>query len=63
MSDMDLKAFPQNNIEALAMLFVQNQDLNEKSPEEICEIYWNAYYRIRRCNADVRSTARASVDK
>lgn len=63
MSDMDLKAFPQNNIEALAMLFVQNQDLKGKMPEEICEIYWNAYYRIRRCNAEARNAARASVDK
>lgn len=63
MSDTELRAFPQNSIEALTMLYVQSQDLSGKSPEDICEIYWNAYYRIRRCNGEIRNTARLSVDK
>lgn len=63
MSDTDLRAFPQNSTDALAMLYVQSQDLRGKSPEEICEIYWNAYYRIRRCNVETRNAARMLVDK
>lgn len=63
MQDVTLESFPRNSVDALAMLYVQNQDLKEKSPEEICEIYWNAYFRIRSCNGDVRDAARASVKK
>lgn len=63
MQDVALESFPRNSIDALAMLFVQNQDLKGKSPEEICEIYWNAYFRIRNCNGDVRNAARESVKK
>lgn len=63
MSGVDLKAFPENSSEALALLYVQNQDLKGKTPEEICGMYWNAYYRIRRCNAEMRSTAHSQTDK
>lgn len=63
MSDTELRAFPQGATEALAMLYVQNQDLSGRSPEDICKIYWEAYYRIRRCNGEIRNAAKLSVDK
>lgn len=43
---MDGKFFPGNYIEALAILYIQNQDLKGKSPAEIHEMYWRAYYDI-----------------
>lgn len=47
MSDsVKLSKFPSNESEALAFLYVQNQDLSGKTPAEIQEIYYNAYYEI-----------------
>lgn len=40
--------FPKNREEALAMLYLQNQDLKDKSPEEIQTMYFEAYYAIKR---------------
>lgn len=40
--------FPSNQNEALSMLYLQNQDLSGKSPEEINSMYWDAYYRIKK---------------
>ncbi len=45
-SEMQSPFFPRNNIEALAMLYVQNQNLSDKSPTEINTIYKNAYNEI-----------------
>ncbi|MBR2047102.1 MAG: hypothetical protein IJ960_00740 [Oscillospiraceae bacterium] len=41
-------AFPEVKEEALAMLYVQNQDLTGKTPEEIADIYEEAYQKIVR---------------
>lgn len=38
--------FPSNLIEALTMLYLQNQDISGKTPEEIDRLYWETYYRI-----------------
>lgn len=57
MSDVSLNTFPSNSIDALALLYVQNQDLSGKTPERICEIYWEAYFRIRKHFADARDSA------
>lgn len=57
MSDISLNAFPQNNIEALAMLYVKSRDLSGKTPEEICKMYWEAYHRIVRCSGDAYQAA------
>lgn len=48
MSDTTLRTFPTNNIEALVMLFLQNQDLSMKSPAEICTMYFEAFKEIQR---------------
>ena len=41
-----LKMFPANADEALALLYLQNQDLSEKSPEELAEWYESVRIRI-----------------
>ncbi len=48
MSNDALKTFPDNYAEALAMLYLQNQDLRGKSPSEIHTMYQEAYYEILR---------------
>lgn len=40
---MDEHRFPSSREEALAWLYIQNQDLTGKTPEEISELYWSAY--------------------
>lgn len=46
MSNETLKTFPDSYAEALAMLYLQNQDLREKTPSEIHTMYQEAYYEI-----------------
>lgn len=46
--EVKLKAFPSNCYEALTMLYLQNQDLSSKTPEEIHTLYWETLYDIRR---------------
>lgn len=46
-NDVSLNSFPANQYEALAMLFMQNQDLSGKAPEEIAALYDDAYQKIK----------------
>jgi len=46
MSDISLNSFPANRVQALAMLYTQNQDLKGKTPSEIAKIYFTAHYEI-----------------
>jgi len=58
MSDsVNLSTFPRNEDEALAMLYVKNQDLKGKSVKEIAEIYYNAYYEFRNQTRDIEKEA------
>lgn len=41
-------SFPNNRNEALAMLYLQNQDLSDKSPSDINTMYFEALYEIRK---------------
>ncbi len=43
--------FPKDRFEALAMLYVQTQDLSGKSPAEILQIYNSAYTAMKKENA------------
>ncbi len=45
-SDVNLSSFPSNRVQALAMLYTQNQDLKGKTPTEIAKIYVSAYDEI-----------------
>ena len=47
MSDTNLRTFPCDEREALAMLYVQNQDLTVLTPEEIYDKYCDAYEKIK----------------
>lgn len=40
--------FPSSEEEAVAMLYVQQQDLSGKSPSEIYTMYQEAYFEIRK---------------
>lgn len=44
----DLKAFPANKAEALAMLYLERQNLSGKSPVEIADMFKDAYDQIRK---------------
>ena len=45
--DSSVYAFPTNREEALAMLWLEKQDLSGKSPTEIHDMYWKAVKEIR----------------
>lgn len=47
MSDNSLNTFPANKYEALAMLYVQSQDLSDLTPDELLDKYLDAYEKIR----------------
>lgn len=46
MSEVRLNTFPSNKIEALAMLYLQNRDLKNKTPEQLLDMYYEAYERL-----------------
>lgn len=41
-----LNTFPSSSTEALALLYVQNQNLSKITPTELLELYWKTYYEI-----------------
>lgn len=47
MNEVKLDTFPSNEYQALAMLYVQSQDLSNKTPEDLLDMYQDAYQRIR----------------
>lgn len=47
MEDVILSTFPETEIEALAMLYVQNQDLKDVTPEKLLEMYDSAVNAMR----------------
>lgn len=58
MSDA-LKTFPDSYLEALTMLYLQNQDLTGKTPEELCALYWDTYYRVYDAGKAAHTEAKA----
>ncbi len=48
----DIKFYPSNKAEALAYLYVEKQDIEGKTPEELVDLYNEVYDRIiRKLNA------------
>lgn len=41
MDEITMNIFPRSDIEALALLYVQNQDLKDVTPEGLLEMYDN----------------------
>lgn len=46
-NDVNLYTFPKYEYEALAMLYIQNQDLSGLTPEEIYDKYKDACNKIK----------------
>ena len=61
MADIVLKTFPGNETEALAMLWIQNQDLSNATPEELLDKYQDAYDKIKEHKKQKRTTKRQVV--
>lgn len=60
MSDkINFSTFPSNKIEALAMLYLQNQDLSNLSPEEVCDEYQNACDKIYKHYKEINKAKRS----
>jgi hypothetical protein len=59
MSETVLHSFPSNETEALAMLWLQSQDLRGITPEELLDKYQDAYQKIRQRNKDNRAAKKA----
>ncbi|MGG0185156.1 hypothetical protein [Bacillus rhizoplanae] len=46
-NNVDLNTFPSNRVQALTMLYLQNQDLTDKSPSEIVDLYLSVTQEIK----------------
>lgn len=57
-NDVKLSVFSDNRLEALAMLYLQNQDLSGLSPEQILDVYDEAYDKIKSHYKDTRADRR-----
>ena len=47
--------FPTSQYQALAMLYIQNQDLSEKTPEELLKFFKETEKRIYQCATENRN--------
>lgn len=56
MSDsVNLSTFPSTRVEALTLLYLQNQDLSDVTPEKLVDEYEAIYARIKQRFSDRRS--------
>ena len=58
MADNTFQTFPETVTEALAMLYVQNQDLSGVTPEGLLDMYQDAYQRIKTYRRENRNDNR-----
>lgn len=49
-NNTNFSTFPKNKIEALTMLYLENQDLSNLKPEEVLSMYNDVYDKI--CSKD-----------
>lgn len=59
MSDIELKTFPKNKFEALTLIYLENQDLSNKTPEEIVTLYLDTEFKIREKFREIRNQVSA----
>ena len=52
---VELSTFPASRFQALAMLWLKNQDLSNKTPAEISNMYDMAYNEIRKAKKEIKS--------
>lgn len=60
MSDVSLNTFPATKTDALAMLYVQKQDISGLTPEELLDKYVEAYDKIRERSLEINKARRSS---
>lgn len=53
-----LNTFPENETQALAMLYVQNQDLSSATPEQLFDLYQDAYDKIKAHRKEKRNASK-----
>ncbi len=59
MADIYFETFPSNETEALAMLYVQSQDLSCATPEVLFDMYQDAYQKIKAHRRTKREESRS----
>lgn len=55
-NNVHLSKFPANECEALALLYIQSQDLSELTPEEIYDKYKETYDKIKKRKKETKKT-------
>lgn len=60
MANSEFSTFPSNKTEALTMLYLQNQDLSNLSPEELADKYQKTYDKIRQRNKEIQAEKRSN---
>lgn len=60
-SKVELHTFPENEIQALALLYLQNRDLSDLSPEELYDEYKDTYDRIRQQRIEARKRKQMTI--
>lgn len=61
MTNEMLKTFPASKFEALALLYVQKQDLSGITPEQLLDMYEDAYQKIKDRNREKHGTKQQTV--
>lgn len=56
MAEVSFTSFPNSAEEAIAMLYIQNQDLSGKTPSEIYTMYHKAHIEIKKDKAQKSKT-------
>lgn len=54
-SEFNFSTFPASKLEALAFLYLKNQDISQLSPEELLEKYNETYEKLREHNKVLRN--------
>lgn len=60
MSDVSLSTFPSNKTTALTMLYLENQDLSNLTPEELLDKYDEVYDKINEYSKEKRRKKRST---
>lgn len=55
MAENKLSTFPETETQALAMLYVQHQDLSAVTPESLLDMYQETYQRIKAYKREKRN--------
>lgn len=56
MANETFRSFPETESEALALLYVQSQDLTGITPEGLLDMYQDAYQKIKAHRREKRNT-------